>query len=1387
MFSNKNDVDPKVVQQPIYRTINPDCAGVDLSNAKLKSKDARKVLTCLNSNQSVDPLVQLVNRISDEELDALLDVGNRQFIDRPQRLHEVDVTWGQLKTVGVQKELIASLGKSMRHPELTLAVGQALAHLQAADGRTLDPFLVALSKKLDRDSMRTLVSWMLDAGGSKAFESFQKDLLSDSVTGISIDEAATQASTFARATALRDDGSQDRDPLRELFKNVRTGALFPALDRLNGTTPDQMRVGVARYGGLLHTLAADQSKGLRAFQKVMHGMQGPVPCMKASYTIPDFRQFGLGELYRVKATEIRTYLARGKPNEIVFGDALCDLPPEFLKAVWEAEPFVDGPIVDEAHELLLTFHDTGLEPLIISVTDPDLNSINRMIPLFSEVTARGIFDDVLLFISMAAPGEGRERLKASLGLWLDPAADGKSLQDQFITLLARLDPSEIAGIIRAAQPVLKEPESVATSLLSSIRTTFEINASEPLLSLARDELANDDFRHKTLPILLKLSKMPEADAAIRWASKMGESGELVPLVDTILSLFHRYAEDHAQTVEIPALTVAPFVSGRAHNLARSDLMDWKIAIRQGAGDADLADASLDPYAACRAVDLTMNLTDTSNPGFNAQMKNMARCFRTGAADDMAGPAVDFFADTKVSDGQTSLIQFLMDGIKKIDLSAVEIKAWVDRLNQANTRGEVPRLIQSIPLLVHGADGQSSLTRPLLDLWSPIVQNAFVQWQRLESLGADLIRREDLAPIVSLVRTLDDRDSPLPPPKVSIWEDLATKNRVRELVQNRECYSDPIGINARTKQIVSDFEYGVTGFEQIGGRARTQYSNEDMKAELQPTIQKLADPSSGAPTKSVIRALLNVMHYFTLKPGEPFQLGRHYLPEELGRWLHDRSEDYQPLLYFFPGDAQPRVRLVNSLDRLELVLYNAYFTYVLPDNNGQKFLQMIAESWGDEPRSSWPAEIQAQYPPGSRPATLHETYDKMAGTLGTFGTLIGYPKVPDCTPHGVPGDGLHIPQGLITVPGWMAPGLDDVKNRLFNMQMVLPVIAENLPDAHGPHAGGMRVLRDLFYELVSSTPAQYRNARSGERNNLSIIYHLIRVGLMRNSGRLLRHPDPSFEAFFRGFVTAADAPGVEPLLKYLTQEDPGQELLWKAIDSSWKITPQGPEATYRAQQSLFYFFTLVGQSRFNVIPQVIGGLTEAIRSNRDFIIRNLDSVMLDGLASADLGNALQNLYTSDDEFGKNALGSLLSAAVADPIRVPDLARIARVIDDDPQSKDSLKKVKDRWKTLKTTPEWTSLHASEILDFAVDFLTEEANDDGRPRPSLKARKWIADRLLIPPGKSNTDLDELVIAISKDPNGFHKAFEALAQSSLPVDPTDPRSSAIQSLVDRGNRAFK
>jgi hypothetical protein len=789
-------------------------------------------------------------------------------------------------------------------------------------------------------------------------------------------------------------------------------------------------------------------------------------------------------------------------------------------------------------------------------------------------------------------------------------------------------------------------------------------------------------------------------------------------------------------------------------------------------------------------------------------------------------------------------------VRALDMTTAELKylgdTFIHSFDKFNRLLDVAKLftVAEVPGGADGSGNKGPVLRPLFELFRPIMTGAVRPGiEHLQNFAAGVLVRSDFPAIMKYVDDLLDRTPEPVAPQLQQDFDWA---RIKRWVGNKECEGVPPHApgsaleryeQQRASQLTDDYNSSITTWDvMLNGQPRRDWEFEEFKSGVNPLITKFGDPKQGVRPGAPLDALLNVMRYFTLADGESRPNAyQHYHRDELRKFLIDRSNDYRLITYFYPGDTYPRVRLVSGMDRLELVLINADFWspwpfvpgHFLPDfknhrNFGMLFLAQIADAWGDEDESVWPEEIRDKYR-GSRPPTLAQAVASIKKTARTFENLVGLPRLPGCRQEANPSDPAavqyaetHDPYAHTGgLPSWL-PGFHVplMQRYLFNIHQVLPVLEENLPgrdNAYGAdskYANGMRILRDLFFQLYYSTPEKYRradfrNTDDGWNNNLSVIMRLVRLGLTRQSTRNLRGMDvndPPVRDFFNTLIEGATAsddpldstphprykahvlldPLVDPKLDRMP-DDPQHDLLWnvlhpvfgvidaaegRALDDIHQKEIQGLPADQAAavraewgkeflRMKQMSFYTLAQAGPLHLIEPAIKSLGPILSGYSAYLTKHADKVET-VLRSKKASYFMRALYEDQDGVNKGRLGSVLQDTLNDTQNGTSAMGALQAIDNDAAATAGWDTASNRWDALVTRPEYLAVHVDELTRGILDFFEEQGTGESGKAAAARMRAYLADRLYSDPQRYPTaDLEQYMLWGARDPDGFYQVF--------------------------------
>jgi hypothetical protein len=1336
--------DSSILGRQPYRRVNLNCSGMDLSSSSVDAGTARKIVRCFNSEGGLEPLSQLLAVIPDDKLKPLLDVGNRHIFQNERMLFELQATYQALEARGTLQPILTQLGKVLENEELVVA---ALALFkQTTEDRSavipttrggspatpryrMHPSLLAALKRLSvrvtPEAVGDLLDGALMVGRSDAGQALHSRLRGESPQGRELER------DFVVPLSLlftdRSEGAQNfaRRPLELLAQ----GKIFQWLDdfAVIGPSSDAIRASVPRMGMMLGTLGATSGGRDAAIADdlttLFHHARAPIRCLRGQKEVRDAAVFLVREMQNKSGVDLQDFLTRSNPILLSAMNAVCTLPPALGATYPVISDLALRPAIFPATDLIKGAVRQGIDPWLLdllSYAGPELGGrggIKHLLPIMAELTDRKAWDDLLYLLSLPT-----DRQRRSLIDWvrfvLEPMSETnpQSLLDVAQDMLARASVTDLYRLLKAAGSMLDTDEDFLVPALSGLRDGLHTTDAHPLLRLARSIMESPESHEALHATLIELADNPtyrqQFLESIRLVSDLAKDGRLAGLLDSVLSLFSRFARSGERPVV--QTTPVPLKVDLRHPWS-SRTVPFLSAVAT-ASDAPTLEPRAEGLEACRSLDLNLPFDETRHPRWSEQVENLVGCLTARAGFDQTASSIRYLLAQRTSSGANyvTLQIELLRGFG-LALSEAQIADLADRWILSVHDLSFFRLLEGYSLLTQARfvgereSGRGGpVLEPLVDVLSDVYRHPNTGIRGLLDFSGRVLQKDSIPRVLRYADELSsfkesceqaERDrSPDPRCSLSGPEavvDRFDRARIERWVNNRECELNPQRRRERINQIIQDVSVSADSWslDSRTGQPPRQVARQVFHEQLQPVFDKVADPAGSARDKSLTQAVINTLGYFSLEPreGEPAIASparandrQHYVPDYLLQWMRERSDDQRLISYFYPGQRSPRVRLVNTIEVLELVLVNADLQYLLPDHFGFKFLSMIGESWGDEPSDRWPEAVRRRYPRrsecdrlfregrtrdrlrlvrgGDCPRTLEETFrnndafpmfapmKSVVGTLQMFEGVVGYPDLPSCRQvldPSNPGQDTPNPEAPTGgAPDFIIP--DWVRASVFNMRQLLPVVEENLPGANHPHAGGLKVLRDLFYELHTSSPERCQNARSGECNNLSVLVKLVRLGMGRQGTQAIRS-FPSLNArpeslsaldqkaqeqlrsLSRALVKLGGLPEFPQIAMEVLGSKEGQKLAWAILEQVFDILEASepsllPPARVRELMELprserderlsrwareasdlgalgFHGLSLLG--RWELLPDLARNLLPILRGHRDYLTGKAD--------------------------------------------------------------------------------------------------------------------------------------------------------------------------------------
>lgn len=688
------------------------------------------------------------------------------------------------------------------------------------------------------------------------------------------------------------------------------------------------------------------------------------------------------------------------------------------------------------------------------------------------------------------------------------------------------------------QLLVASPTELAT-MLDSIRELFESSRVHPWFEGWKKIAAESDANG--MQSLTDLKGFPEAATAI---GRMAEDGRLAAILGDVLELLAGAAgERSAVVVESESM----IRKSPRHGFVGSDLR----AIETLAA----MDVSL---RACANLDLRKAPRE--------QRETYEACLAGGGVDAGAIAGLRAAQSWTITDGDgsRSFLDSLLRGWISLPLTVSEKRELIAMVTGKRdglppvTPEAVRETIDWIRDRIGTADGVSP-TRffSILNRFQNGLRISLSKWESFFEKIGRVLDDQRFVPMVRALRTLTDPavsgdtkigPAPIPP-----------TDEITEWVRDLECERDPRLAAVRAGDIVREYREGVVGWERPGGKIPLRWEPEPLKVRLRALAESLT-PDLRANLYAWLGSLDS---------------------KRAAKWFVDRGGDSRLVAVMDPDTEKLRVRSMTSLDRLESILVNSDFSYLINGNFGLKFMAKFAEAWGDEPRSRWPREIQERYSGRKTPPRLEEVYAEILAFIRWFEKFGGMPSVPKC----VAKDGAIAPtafeESWASAPDLVVPF--SVKAKAFNLKQTLSVVGENLPGASGSGAEGMRLLRDLFWAVHSSAPRADRDPGTPERNPLRFIQRLGDLGGLRSISRGLQSLELASERIaledaFGGLRLAVGEPALDRILaKFLA--NPAS--LDRLVDAS------AQSSEFRVGTFLFGAFSALAADRtLRVSPAIV---------------------------------------------------------------------------------------------------------------------------------------------------------------------------------------------------------
>jgi hypothetical protein len=1095
--------------------------------------------------------------------------------------------------------------------------------------------------------------------------------------------------------------------------------------------------------------------------------------------------------------------------------------------------------------------------------------LDYLLPLFREISSRDAWLDILLVSTL--PGKkDRDDLKALTLYLVEPRTQlrGKSIADVFVDTLAReKSPVKLYKLVSSLSNYSKLDNDFLEQSLLLAREAFYSNNVHPVFELIRDILKEAPKNPEFFSALLNISELDEFSEAISELSDMTKDDRLEAVIAGMVKVFHRFAEQ-GKNLDIQETEVRPFVSTRRHNFTRDQLTEFTLKNKPDSRRLNLSqecdrllfDVSMFKASDSRSAEqLKYFIKCLNSDGSHDDLRI--------AVETLQEYPSRFSSSGSLFDIQVGMVRKLEDGLSSSHTSAL-IEHWKSYYTQKTAQGVLylNNVLDGIGLFIRGRPVVSGdqttgpILGPLAKLFGKIVGAAQNEVKELKNFAAKTLESNSFPKLAGDIRSIysrsleeapsTDSDLPVSTANPQLAEDPFVREvwrrawhgpvanrftpefilRVKEWVKNKECDGlsgrddDPellrrvVRVLSEPRDTVNNWELVSEGRLGLSRGPRKNWEFYEFKRWLEKIVKKLAQTESreadprNRPRKKLIDAQLDFLKYFSMPVNRARyqfdgQVYAQFTPDWLAKWFFDRAIDYQPITYFYPGESKPRVRIVNTLDKFELVTLNGDFIApYLNKNLGLKNLALLGDAWGDIPdRSKWPAEIRAKYPGSNYPPTILEAVREISSPRATFwnigswlGTedihtlgfyIMGLPRLPACHRDI---EGAIDPQAS----GYLSYLFDrSYQARLYNIMQVIHVMEENAPGSRTGYGYGLEFFRDLFFELNYSSPQNALAIKDDieqalDQNNLTVVSYSNKLGLLRLAGTLLHNverDDPALKDLFYLLVHAAKTPRVREFLKTTYETTEGRDVFWNLVREMFYIVKNADgNQIKQLRGTLYYAFATINRlepwtppsapyrlngelDRPELVDKAVQRLHEVIQNPEltEFLAQDHDGLLRDVLTS-DLSYSLfRKTYSSlgmPEDAGKaerirDVMMDFLSTTSADGTSlVQDGMKTLKVIHGNRTLQQEAWDLASKTRGLLNSDEWARLEF-ENSALPLVYLFEHLNMNGTAEASQE-EKLASDQLRknLASILRSQDLEELALLASEKPDKFNQILMTL-----------------------------
>ncbi len=1117
--------DSRVLSQKNYRTIPIECSGLSLSSLHMNEEIARKIARCFNGHGQYKEFESWINELSSQEISWILDLFNKSVFENPQVLFELDQTLDQLVDLKKNKEFFKVNSEVFRSSALFFSQFDLLREMIFKNDGSVDPSWASFTQfwlvELKEDGINDFLSFFYSIFQSPAMRSLKQSSLKKIESQYSIKQMASDLLEYLS-------NEEGYDPIEGLLRSVASGEWFWFLDQWIGKDPDDIRNHL--YPALVpfFSLLENNGKQLKSHSALIGLFDSDLSCANGAFFLEKPVYSGIHEL--ALSSDPRDLLLRKLPVEIQTLGSFCEIPKRLGSFYPDVANFVMKPGFIELYKSLKIIDQSSQRHLIRVLVDGVSSNqpvFFKLVPTLVEIFNREQFEDILLLITSLKSAQRKQLEEFAEKLLKKIPGQNISSYELIKMSLKRVSLKSWMNVFQGYRNWIYDGFETK-DILNEFYFLKRLNSAHPVVYFINNFFKKIKKNPESLSILFSSFEKESFKIYFKSLERDLNNGNFEKIIRSFLFLTRKYAKQGQGLLLKNRDSKIKVENWLTHQWSKVDLNKTQ---------NDLWMNSLD--AACTSVYEFNFFIDSWKDDLKSQksLDDLIRCSSLKEQDSVDVflrllTKRDVYYDNGVLYRNKPFHQWVVDLVKTLEfqLNSSEINLFINELTDVDSLYYFKSFLNDLNFYL-----KNEFWIPLFfKIIEPMKEKKIEIQKVFSSFSSDFVSQEfsgfvyGLRRIFSFTFNFEKEEVKPKKTKVRIKDDV-----VKKWIHKHEWIEEE-NLDERVSQVKKEYFYSINNgdYDWREDRRPLSWDKSLFFEEAKRVISKFEN-------KNLVDRVFQFMNYYSKsKRSNGNSQKSHYFKDELYEWLRDRSRDVKVITYYHPDPTgfHLKTRLVSTLDQFEILLFNADMQVInqrYMKNFALHFLGMIAEAWGDEKRENWPPEIQEKYR-NITPMTLSEAVLEIKHQLSKFEKILGVENIRQGKLFGRPYQRKYArrkAKGLVT--------LREAKKRLFNIRKVFTAIENNLPSSGHKQAGGLVVLRDLFFQIYYSEPAYLRHPKLGERHPLSLVIQMVHLGLLRQITRQFQYfekEDQNLRVWFRNFVELTQIDGVSNFIQKLSSID-----------------------------------------------------------------------------------------------------------------------------------------------------------------------------------------------------------------------------------------------------------